>query len=167
MHPHSIPQRSVGVAYLLWFSWLFGFCGVHRLYSGKIGTGILWLLTFGLFGIGQFIDLFLIPGMVEDFNFKQKVLAGSGSSTPTALPPAPPPALEGKPLMREIIRLAQRHQGVLTVPQAIAEIDADFDEIEKSFKELVKRGYASPENNIVTGAVEYRFSHFEGSNSRG
>lgn len=39
--------------------WLFlGFVGGHKFYDGKIGTGILYIFTFGLFGIGWFIDLF-------------------------------------------------------------------------------------------------------------
>lgn len=35
---------------------LLGYLGAHKFYEGKIGMGILYLFTFGLFGIGWFID---------------------------------------------------------------------------------------------------------------
>ncbi|MCR5587491.1 MAG: TM2 domain-containing protein [Lachnospiraceae bacterium] len=34
-----------------------GELGVHRFMAGKIGTGILWLLTGGCFGIGWIVDV--------------------------------------------------------------------------------------------------------------
>ena len=36
---------------------LFGIVGVHRFMKGKILTGILWLCTAGLFGVGYVVDL--------------------------------------------------------------------------------------------------------------
>ena len=39
---------------------LLGVLGVHRFYVGKIGTGLLWLFTGGMFGIGWIVDLVLI-----------------------------------------------------------------------------------------------------------
>ena len=37
-----------------------GFLGIHRFYVGKIGTGLLYMFTVGLFGIGAFVDLIKI-----------------------------------------------------------------------------------------------------------
>ena len=34
-----------------------GGLGVHKFYEGKIGMGILYLFTLGLFGIGSLVDL--------------------------------------------------------------------------------------------------------------
>lgn len=37
-----------------------GYFGIHKFYEGKIGMGILYIFTVGLFGLGTFIDLIII-----------------------------------------------------------------------------------------------------------
>ena len=55
---HDTHRKSIG--YVLW---LFGFTGSHRFYFGYPVSGTIYFFTLGLFFIGWFVDLFLIPSM--------------------------------------------------------------------------------------------------------
>ena len=61
-------ERSVTLAYLLWLPCLVGVAGLHRFYTGRWVSGLVWFFTGGLCGIGQVIDLVFLPRMVEDHN---------------------------------------------------------------------------------------------------
>ena len=59
----SRKKRKIVVVLAL-FTW-----GFHRIYVGKIGTGILWMLTGGCFFVGQILDLYkLYKGEFTDKN---------------------------------------------------------------------------------------------------
>ncbi|MBM4319319.1 MAG: TM2 domain-containing protein [Deltaproteobacteria bacterium] len=75
-------ERDSGTAYLLWALAFIGFCGFHRFYLDRPVSGVIWLCTFGLCGVGQLIDLFLIPEMLRQSN---RELAARWQ--PQALPP--------------------------------------------------------------------------------
>ncbi len=47
-------EKNKWVALLL--CWFLGYIGAHKFYEGRIGAGILYLFTLGLFGIGWLID---------------------------------------------------------------------------------------------------------------
>jgi len=64
---HSSDTHLKTVGYILW---LFGFTGSHRFYYGKPVSGTIWFFTFGLLLIGWIIDLFLIPSMDRQADFR-------------------------------------------------------------------------------------------------
>lgn len=51
-------MRKKWVAFLLCL--FLGAVGAHKFYEGKPGMGILYLLTFGLFGIGWLVDCIVL-----------------------------------------------------------------------------------------------------------
>ena len=82
MMRYDASKKSALLAYVLWF--FLGWFGVHRLYLGRVTSGLLmlvlagisWLLHFVLVGfLGYLIiipwwvvDAFLIPGITRDYN---------------------------------------------------------------------------------------------------
>ncbi len=63
----STDTHSKVIGYALW---VFGFTGSHRFYYGRPITGTIWFFTLGLLGIGWLIDLFLIPAMDRQADFR-------------------------------------------------------------------------------------------------
>lgn len=54
----GIRAKNKWVSFLLCL--FLGYIGAHKFYEGKVGMGILYLFTFGLFGIGWFVDCIIL-----------------------------------------------------------------------------------------------------------
>lgn len=59
-----VAPKSILVGYLLWF--FLGAFGVHRFYTGRWVTGLLWLFTGGIIGLGWLFDAFWTLVMVRN-----------------------------------------------------------------------------------------------------
>ena len=148
---------------------------------GEIRHGLLYFFTFGLFGIGQFIDLFLIPGMVERENKKEELQRGTtvniniqgvtaqqeyASAERRAAPAMPQKTPQtaaepetGKALEAKILKLARNFRGRLTPLELAANSSLSLEEADRALEDIVRRGYA---NMAVSdsGNIMYEFSGF-------
>ncbi|GAB4532809.1 MAG: TM2 domain-containing protein [Pleurocapsa sp.] len=167
---------NTGTAYILWLFCVFGICGIHRLYLGKVASGLLYLFTFGLFGFGQLLDLLLIPGMTRDRNlylwhrattqslsqvhevisqqqdissFPKQQYQQNVSSTSAQESPQDP--------MLELLKVAASHNNVLSLGQAVISLEMPVKTVEKLLQEALKQGLAHIGNDEQTGAVRYYF----------
>ena len=137
---------SRGIAYLLWALCLVGVSGIHRFYLGRPGTGVLWLLTLGLVGIGNLIDLFTIPSMVR----AKKARAGA---PPDPAAPAQPGSSER--IEAAVLRAAAANGGSITPAAVAVQGEYSLDECKACLDGLVERGHA--ELRLVEGSAAYAF----------
>lgn len=107
-------RRSLAFSYLLWCLCLVGLCGVQRIYNRKPLSGMLWLFSFGLCGVGQLIDLLLLPRLVRQAN--------------QSLPPPPPVAAATVAIERQLLALARRSGARgFTINDAVLELPPGVD----------------------------------------
>ena len=147
-----------GVAYILWAFGLMGFCGIHRFYSGKITSGLLYFLTFGFLGVGQFVDLFLIPGMTREKNmrllYQATIEARNNSPQVTLVKEEVKPKIDP---MLSLLKAAATHNNVLSIGQAMLAMELPLDRVESLLNQALKQGLAHVDNDEKTGAVRYYF----------
>lgn len=136
---------SVFMAYLLLF--LGGFLGVHRFYLGKIGTGILYLLTGGFAGIGLVYDFFTLPRQVRDANIEaryRRALDGPYAGAPPRQVGPPPQQRQANrdSIERVILKIAKANQGIAPLTEVALEANIKLDEAKKNLEQLVSKGFA-------------------------
>lgn len=133
--------KSKAVAYLLWF--FLGVLGAHKFYVGKIGMGIIYLLTGGLFGIGWFIDLFTLSSQVDIANALQGARNGKNQQTQNVVVNVSNNADPSGPMKtsaeKQILQLAQETPQ-LTLRDIISKTDLEMDDAEHALSRMAQKG---------------------------
>ncbi|HDQ15378.1 MAG TPA: TM2 domain-containing protein [Sediminispirochaeta sp.] len=150
---------SIGLAYVLWFLSGFGAMGFHRFYMGKIGTGLLYIFTGGLFGIGSIYDFITLPLQVREANLQagwREALYGN-----TAMRTVGGHREERKQSLESIIlRTAKKNSGVANPSEVALESNRSLDEAKAALEKLVEKGYAELRVSRTSGNLLYFFPDF-------
>jgi len=163
---------STGLAYFLWLISGLGALGFHRFYLGKWGTGLIYMFTGGLGGIGSFYDLITLPLQVREanlcnaygnaiydrqsrhnHNFAQSDFKTSMRSD-----------IKKDSLERVILKTAKNNQGIVTSSEVALESGLSIDQAKQALEKLVSTGHADIRVN-KNGAMVYFFQEFSKGNT--
>ncbi|KAM3093231.1 NINE protein [Phormidesmis sp. 146-35] len=163
-------QVNSGTAYVTWCLCLFGVCGGQRFYTGNAGLGLIYLFTFGIFGIGQILDLVLIPGMVDTRNAHLRGMAGGNASANVNqsitlnigdIPQLKQLQSTQSPVsvtpIQKLLRAAKDNGGQLSLAQAVMHTELEPEEVKQLLQEAQKNGFAEISNDPKSGAIRYHF----------
>ena len=105
---------DIGKAYLFWLPSLFGCAGLHRFYLGHPLSGVVYLMTWGLFGLGTLHDALYMQRLVRrarrEWRFEH--LPDEPESLPLHERRAPRRKPDPGELELEILALAEQREGV-------------------------------------------------------
>jgi RNase P/RNase MRP subunit p29 len=143
--------------------------GVHRLYSGKYLSGLVWLFTLGFLGIGQLIDLVLIPGMIEEKNLTDKWLDSRHTNRVGITPEVViETANEIRPTFREpttkveisdiqtIFQLAKDNHGKVSLVDCVIATGKPASQLRKALEYLCLEGFLTVDNHPEQGSLVYK-----------
>ena len=142
---------STGIAYLLWLLSGCGALGFHRFYLGKIPTGLLWMCSGGLFGIGSIYDLVTLPGQVREANLRNALYNRERRQfRPVGQPDwryaqdaqARVVGHAKESIERVILKIAKENNGILTVSEVALGAEIPIEEAKTYLETLVTKGFA-------------------------
>jgi len=140
------------IAYLLWI-FGFGALGLHRFYLGKIPSGILWLCTAGLCGVGSIYDLITMQNQVREANIRKAIIDDYEFRNQTKYVSGRQPmrtvndgqtriVKEKEPVERVILKLAKTNKGVLNASDLALSANISMEEAKRDLDAMVNKGFA-------------------------
>jgi TM2 domain-containing membrane protein YozV len=178
-------RYDTGLAYLFWLISFSGFAGLHRFYLGKPVSGLLYLLTWGFFGVGTIIDAIRMPDLVRRARLERRIdqlldydegdLPGAGGRTRRvdqvsggsaggwSLSRGTPGSIRGSArrggLEHEILTHALERHGLVTPSRVALEVGTTPEKVRQQLEKLVVQGFANPAVSR-DGAMVYVFPEF-------
>jgi TM2 domain-containing membrane protein YozV len=154
---------SKGLAYLLWALSGFGALGLHRFYIGKPLSGLLWMFTGGLAGIGSLYDLFTLGTQVDAANFRRAALgmaAGGqrGGGWRYVNDGEARPHTEEN-LDTVILKIARRNGGTVSPSEVVIEANIPLEEARQRLERMAVRGQAEMRIR-KSGVIVFVFPEF-------
>lgn len=160
---------STRTAYILWLASFFGVAGLHRLYMGKVGSGVLYLLTWGLFGFGTIYDGITMPDQIREVRLKARMrralddkldeldefdYGASRRRRPSAQAQGGSESPE-----HVILRVAKASHGIASPAQVALEGKLSTDEAREQLDKLVDKGIGEVRVR-KSGSIAYVFPDF-------
>ena len=158
---------STGIAYFLWLISGVGALGFHRFYLGKWGSGLLFMVTGGLGGLGSFYDLLTLPLQVREANLRlayrevihdryaQRQPRKFTSEFKTSMRDE----IKKDSLERVILKTAKDNQGIVTPSEVAIESGMSIDQAKNALEKLVGKGHADIRVS-KSGSMVYFFQEF-------
>ena len=163
------------LAYLFWLPSLVGIAGLHRFYLGKPLSGLLFLMTGGLFGLGTLYDALTMPHHVRaarltqrldqiledpggpqtaNYRYERDVGEGSANDDAGGRRRKKPGSVE-----QEALRLAAERHGLATPARVALRAAVSPEKARDQLDRLVRQGFAEVQ---VTreGMMVYVFPEF-------
>lgn len=134
---------STAVAYLLWILSGFGALGLHRFYLNKIPTGLIWLLTGGLFMVGSVYDFITLPSQVREANLRERYREALYFEKYNKKRASQERRKIAQASIEQIIlKTAKRNNGVVSPSEIALEAEIPLDAAKKHLEDLAENGYA-------------------------
>jgi len=152
-------QKELWLAYVLACAcFVTPFAGLHRFYLNRNASALLYLFTWGFFGVGTVIDLIRMGDMVHAET--HKALQAEKKYAQRALPNPDKPAKPAKPTKkdneRRILEIARANNGHVTAALVSLESHMNLKDARKALDHLCEEGFCERDIN-EEGADLYVF----------
>lgn len=165
---------DTGLSYLFWLISFAGVAGLHRFYLGKPVSGLVYLVTWGVFGVGTILDGIRMPALVRRARLERRIeqlldhdgdADGDADANGAVRTFVPSTGLRRSRRPRRpgvehtILTHAMERHGLVTPSRVALAAEIPPEKAREHLERLVVQGFANP---VVSrdGAMIYVFPEF-------